>query len=107
MTLTNTYPSSTAVGSIAVTKQVVGSAPAGAEFVVRVRCADGTNTEVRFPAQGGTEVVPVEVGQDATTCEVEETERGGAGAVRYAPGSSVTLDLAHAIRDVVVTNDFG
>lgn len=105
--VTNSFPSSTAVGTLVITKEVTGSPSGAAGYVVRVTCEGGFEADVELPAAGGTEVVPITLDPAGTTCALEETERGGAIDVQYSPSQTgITLDLDAPTLDVTITNRF-
>ena len=105
---TASFPSSAAIGTIDVTKRVVGQPEPGTTYVVEVRCGGGTAQVVTFPATGGTEVAIVDVTGRPRVCTIRETRRGGADRTRTEPRSGeVTVDVDHPTADVTVTNSYG
>jgi hypothetical protein len=112
------------VPSLVLEKQVVGTAPADAEFVIDVFCTIQTPgitapvdaqlpqaiavivlDEFVFGPEGGVEEIPLErVGGDTTvTCEVEEVETGGAVDVTPPQVIEITENIPY---DAVVENVF-
>ena len=105
---TASFPSSAAIGTIEVTKEVVGQPEPGTTYVVEVRCGRGTVQVVTFGATGGTEVAFVDVTAQPRVCTIRETRRGGADRTTTKPRSGkVTVDVDHPTADVTVTNSYG
>src|SRR5262245_41839524 len=105
---TASFPSSAAVGTIDVTKRVVGAPAPGTTYVVEVRCGGGDVQVVTFPATGGTEVAIVDVTARRRVCTVRETRRGGADRTSTEPRrGTVTLDVDHPTAEVTGTNSYG
>jgi FtsP/CotA-like multicopper oxidase with cupredoxin domain len=102
------FPSSEAVGTIAVTKEVRGTAAVGANAVVEVRCRGQSPSTVTFPAEGGHDVVAVDVEPGGTRCRVRETRDAGADATIIRPRrGTVVLTVDEPTAEVTVTNVFG
>jgi hypothetical protein len=93
-----------AFGRLTVTKVVEGDAPDDATFVIEVECegADAFTEELELGAEGGVAEVYSYVGP--TTCEVTETDDGGAESTEIEGGTAEfdePIDLA-----ATVTNTF-
>jgi uncharacterized repeat protein (TIGR01451 family)/fimbrial isopeptide formation D2 family protein len=92
-----------------ITKNVVGSAPAGASYTVTVSCLKGLTTTLTFTGSGSQNAGAVPEGD---TCTVTETVNGGAdrttvsvngGAAQNSRTATIVIGAAN---DVTFTNTF-
>jgi Domain of unknown function (DUF5979) len=108
VTVTNIFGEEPEVGSLAVTKEIEGTPPVGAQFLVHVTCTLDTDTVVDqdlplFTNDGQTETITgIPAGAE---CEVEETGNFGA-LVSYDPDPPVVTIVENEQSDVTVTNTY-
>ena len=108
VTVTNTFGEEPEVGSLEVTKEIEGTPPAGAQFLVHVTCTLDSNTVVDqdlplFTTDGESNSI-TGIPADAE-CEIEETGNFGA-LVSYDPDPPTVTIVANTESDVTVTNTY-
>lgn len=110
-TVTNSYPSAGATGSVSVTKSVTGDGvrPSDVQFTVHVSCTDGTEADLVFGSDGGTKQVNgIKIDGNGTNCTVTEPETGQASNVSFSPedNGKFTLTVNTLTHAITVTNRF-